>query len=490
MSKITLNNIGSGTSFQTAIPTINNNNATLTTALDNTLSRDGTSPNQMAASLDMNGNAILNLPAAVNPTSPVRLQEIGDAANQAAIATAQAAIATTQAGIATTQAGIATTQAGIATTQAGNAASSASTATTAAATSTANASVVVGNEYSFDTSTVMADPGTGKVRLNNATPVSAASIAISALTNDSGNPNIRTFIAAWDDSSNTIRGTIIVRKIGTPSTFVIYNVTGALTDNTTWLQLAVTGVTGNGTFSASDRTSWQFSRAGDAGAVSGPGVSVDSEIVLFNGTTGNSIKRASQTGILTATSGVIGVTGTGTTATLGTIELGNASDTTLSRSSAGVLAVEGNTVPMNGTSQVATFGTIELGNASDTTLSRASAGVLAVEGINLTANIPVSSKSAAYTTVLADQNTLIYHPSSDNNARTFTIDSNANVPYQVGTTLTFVNDINTVTISITADTLVLMGPGSTGSRTLAANGMATAIKVASTRWVISGTGLT
>lgn len=105
-------------------------------------------------------------------------------------------------------------------------------------------------------------------------------------------------------------------------------------------------------------------------------------------------------------------------------------------------------------------------------------------------NIPQNSKSAAYTTVLSDAGKHIYHPSSDNNARTFTIDSNANVAYPIGTSITFINEINTVTIAITSDTLTLMGTGSTGSRTLAANGIATAIKVASTKWVISGVGLT
>lgn len=104
--------------------------------------------------------------------------------------------------------------------------------------------------------------------------------------------------------------------------------------------------------------------------------------------------------------------------------------------------------------------------------------------------IPQNSKSAAYTTVLADAGFHILHPTADNNARTFTIDSNANVAYPVGTVLTFVNQINTVTIAITSDTLTLMGAGTTGSRTLAANGIATALKVASTSWVISGTGLT
>jgi hypothetical protein len=64
------------------------------------------------------------------------------------------------------------------------------------------------------------------------------------------------------------------------------------------------------------------------------------------------------------------------------------------------------------------------------------------------------------------------------------------VAFPVGTTLTYVNQINTITIAITSDTLTLMGAGSTGSRTLAANGMATALKVASTNWIISGVGLT
>ncbi len=106
--------------------------------------------------------------------------------------------------------------------------------------------------------------------------------------------------------------------------------------------------------------------------------------------------------------------------------------------------------------------------------------------------IPQNSQSAAYTTVLADGGKHIYHPSADTTARTFTIDSNANVAYPIGTTLTFVNDSSAgvVTIAITSDTLVLAGAGTTGSRTLAANGVATAIKVTSTRWQINGTGLT
>lgn len=63
-----------------------------------------------------------------------------------------------------------------------------------------------------------------------------------------------------------------------------------------------------------------------------------------------------------------------------TIELGAATDTTISRVSAGVIAVEGKNVVLNGTSEVQTVGSIELGNATDTTITRSAAGLLAVEG--------------------------------------------------------------------------------------------------------------
>ncbi len=138
------------------------------------------------------------------------------------------------------------------------------------------------------------------------------------------------------------------------------------------------------------------------------------------------------------------------------------------------------------------FATIELGHASDTTISRSAAGVIAVEGVPLYSNIPQNSKSAAYTTVLADAQKHILHPSADTTARNFTIDSNANVPYPIGTAITFVNQhsAGVITIKITSDTMRLAGAGTTGDRTLAADGIATAIKITSTEWLISGTGLT
>jgi hypothetical protein len=104
--------------------------------------------------------------------------------------------------------------------------------------------------------------------------------------------------------------------------------------------------------------------------------------------------------------------------------------------------------------------------------------------------VPQNSQSAAYTAVLADSGKQIFHPSTDDNARTFTIPANSSVAYPIGTVITFINQINTLTIAITSDTMTLAGTSTTGSRTLAVNGIATAIKVGSTNWLISGTGLT
>lgn len=137
------------------------------------------------------------------------------------------------------------------------------------------------------------------------------------------------------------------------------------------------------------------------------------------------------------------------------------------------------------------------GSVRFATLSTAGALVNDASG-NVTSDPQLSSlvrqnsRSAAYTTVLTDGGKHLLHPSADTTAQTFTIDSNANVAYPIGTTLSFVNQNagGVITIAITSDTMRLAGAGTTGSRTLAANGIATALKIAATEWLISGTNLT
>jgi hypothetical protein len=106
-------------------------------------------------------------------------------------------------------------------------------------------------------------------------------------------------------------------------------------------------------------------------------------------------------------------------------------------------------------------------------------------------NIPQNSQSAAYTLVLADAGKHILHPAGDANARTYTIPANSSVPYPIGTAITFINMTSqVVTIAINTDTMYLSSAGTTGSRSLAQYGSATAIKITSTNWLISGSGLT
>ena len=79
MAKLELNDISSILSNPTGAATaISNNNASIEEALENTLSRDGTSPNQMEANLDMNSKRILNLPSPMYDQEPVRLGDLPD----------------------------------------------------------------------------------------------------------------------------------------------------------------------------------------------------------------------------------------------------------------------------------------------------------------------------------------------------------------------------------------------------------------------------
>ena len=129
-----------------------------------------------------------------------------------------------------------------------------------------------------------------------------------------------------------------------------------------------------------------------------------------------------------------------------------------------------------------------LGTPTSGTLSNCT-----VDGTNAVGflNIPQNSQSAAYTLVLADAGKHIYHPTTDANARTYTIPANSSVAYPIGTAITFINmTTQVVTIAITTDTMYLSSAGTTGSRSLAQYGSATAIKMTSTTWLISGSGLT
>ena len=120
--------------------------------------------------------------------------------------------------------------------------------------------------WEFNTAT-SGDPGAGKFLLDNATLASVTGANIS--DSEDNAVDVSAFLATWDDSDSTIRGTIIIRNQTTQSSFAIYNVTGASTDNTTYYTLALTHVASSGTLA--DLCSIEWVRSGNTGATGSAG---------------------------------------------------------------------------------------------------------------------------------------------------------------------------------------------------------------------------
>jgi hypothetical protein len=98
-----------------------------------------------------------------------------------------------------------------------------------------------------------------------------------------------------------------------------------------------------------------------------------------------------------------------------------------------------------------------------------------------------AATTGSYGVVAADAGTLLHTTTT----RTITLPANGTIALPIGFAISFTAATGaTVTIAITTDTMYLAGAGTTGSRTLAPFGMATAIKTAATEWMISGNGLT
>jgi hypothetical protein len=117
--------------------------------------------------------------------------------------------------------------------------------------------------------------------------------------------------------------------------------------------------------------------------------------------------------------------------------------------------------------------------AGTTTTAAAGAGYL---------GMPQNSTATSITLAATDAGKHVFVTVT---GQTITIPANASVAFPIGTTVVVVNDSSVSTsIAITTDTLRLANSASTGTRTLASNGMATLLKIGTTTWIASGNGLT
>jgi fibronectin-binding autotransporter adhesin len=211
------------------------------------------------------------------------------------------------------------------------------------------------------------------------------------------------------------------------------------------------------------------------------GGQVQAQSFVIQSTTGITAQSGTTTiPIVNTVATTVNFAGSATTITVGATNGTTtfASVTTSSSTTTGALTVVGG-VGIGGNLNVG--GTVAALASPGTTATTASAvGYL---------GMPQTSTATSYTLIASDQGKHIYITAS---GQTITIPSNVAVPYPIGSSIAFIAgpSATTVSIAITTDTMYLGGSGTTGTRTLAAYGMATAVKVATTTWFINGTGLT
>jgi len=210
--------------------------------------------------------------------------------HHAAKGAASATAAASSASSASSSASSASSSASTASTQASNsstsAASSASSATSAAAS--AASSSAAGLTYAYSTTTTDSDPGSGIIRFNHATLSSATAAYVD--DNDANSVDVSTHLLTWDDSSTTSnRGTLKMVKSGTPSTYALYTISGASTDASGYVKLALTHVASNGSFSDTDTVIIHNTRTGDTGSFSSGAVDLNGEKLTLDANANTSI---------------------------------------------------------------------------------------------------------------------------------------------------------------------------------------------------------
>lgn len=151
---------------------------------------------------------------------------------------------------------------------------------TTGATGTAGADG--GIAYTYKTDTGLTDPASGNLKFDTVTLGSVTNLRISHT--DGPGADITALLATWDDSTTlTNRGQVFVQKTSDPSAFIAFDISGAITDHTTWDDVAITAVASHGTFGDGDAVRVFFARTGDIGAAGATGAAGTNGATWYSG---------------------------------------------------------------------------------------------------------------------------------------------------------------------------------------------------------------
>jgi hypothetical protein len=118
--------------------------------------------------------------------------------------------------------------------------------------------------YLFDENVADADPGRGRLRLNDADPSAATALYIDDL--DANGALVAPELDTWDDSTSPLKGRLWLRRVSNPAAFRSFSVTGAVVDGMGYRKLTLEPVGGSGAFPADDPLMVFFTPKGDQGA--------------------------------------------------------------------------------------------------------------------------------------------------------------------------------------------------------------------------------
>jgi hypothetical protein len=139
--------------------------------------------------------------------------------------------------------------------------------------------------YQWNAGTTDSDPGSGFLKINNASFASSTFVYIDDL--DAPGNSATTIIDAMDDSSSLTRGQLRISLTTDPSVYVLFDIVAGITSASTYRKIQVSHVANGGSsFSAADSVYVTFTRTGDKGDTGAQGATGAQGPQGFQGTQG------------------------------------------------------------------------------------------------------------------------------------------------------------------------------------------------------------